>query len=94
MVEDQADRQLRIALLFTRYPVLSERFLLREVKELLRQGQRIEVHPLWFGGHPIEHAPPASSNFGPFQLLSLFFWIPYWAILRPQAVLKDRKSVV
>lgn len=81
-----AGRSAGIGLLFTRYPVLSETFLLREVHQLRRTSEAFFIYPLWPGGDRIAGAPPATARFGPLHLLSLFFWIPYWALLRPRAM--------
>jgi len=72
---------VRIAYLFTTFPVASETFLQRELRLMKRQGVAVEIHSLWKGckaweGHPVHH-------FRHRYLLHLLWALPYWAIRRP-----------
>jgi glycosyltransferase involved in cell wall biosynthesis len=70
--------------LFTTFPVASETFLQREVRALHAQGREIAIHSIW-GGKPQWEGLPVQCF--PFAcLLTLFFWIPYWAWRRPAAL--------
>ena len=49
---------MRVAYLFTTFPKLSERFFLREVQELRKQGMELEVYSM-IGG--IDHEEGGGS---------------------------------
>lgn len=77
---------LRIAYLFTTFPVPSETFLQRELRLMSRQGVTLELHSLWKGaqsweGHTIHH-------FRHRYLLRLIWELPLWTLRRP-AVLRS-----
>lgn len=84
----------RIALLFTRYPVLSERFLLREVQALDELGVDIAVYPTWRGGDPSLPAPALRRAFRARELYGVLWRIPYWAWRRPQAMVRLAQALV
>jgi len=76
----------RVALLFTRFPVATETFLLREVALLKQQPVHCEVFRLWPGGTRGAPAMQADESFHPLELCLLPFWIAYWLWLRPKAM--------
>ena len=93
MEETAATRAPRVALLFTRYPVSTETFLHREVDALKALGGRWDVLSLW----PLPEAAPerrADHAFGYAHLFLLFWWIPYWAILKPRAMRRIAESIL
>lgn len=77
----------RVALLFTRFPVQSETFLLREVDVLRALGVNLEVLALWPVPERLRAAGPAPDHvFRPLHLVFLVYWLPYWLIRRPRAL--------
>ena len=75
-------------MLFTRFPVLSETFLQREVEVLRGEDLSLQVFALW-PGDPRQGAGSCETHvFAPAALSSLFFWIPYWLWRRPRALLR------
>lgn len=75
---------MRIAYLFTTFPVPSETFLQRELRLMARQGVEIEIHSLWKGskeweGNKVHH-------FRHRYLLRLLWTLPYWALRRPMVL--------
>lgn len=74
-------RPLKIAYLFTTFPVTSETFLQREVRVMAEQGVEVDIHSLWLGdttweGRAIKRFPHTAL----FKLLWLF---PKYLVLRP-----------
>lgn len=89
MQEDAAsDPAPRVALLFTRYPVLSETFLQREVEVLHRDGFPFALFALWPGDAEQGAGAREPHVFSPWSLLSLFVYLPYWLWRRPRALLR------
>ncbi len=78
--------RLRVALLFTRYPVVSETFLQREVQALRGMGLACTVLALWTGGDRDRCAEAPDHQFTPAQLLPLLWRIPLWAVRNPRAM--------
>jgi len=77
---------MRIAYIFTTFPKLSERFFLREVLELQRQGLELDIYSM-IGGAAIPHA-------GPVTRMSFVDWIYccveliFWMFRAPLVTLK------
>lgn len=84
---------LRVALLFTRYPVATETFLRREVQALRDSGGTWDVLALWSVGSD-RSGPPATRTFSPWALLRLLWWIPYWLIRRPAAMQRLASRII
>ena len=76
---------MKICLLFTTFPVATETFLQREVRGLRRLGVELELYSLWGGAAEFEGL--RVRRFPLWQLLGLFWWLPYWMARRP-AVLR------
>jgi glycosyltransferase involved in cell wall biosynthesis len=81
--EQEQKRPKRVGLIFTRYPVLSETFLRREVEALQTHSEDWEVLVMWGSEDP---QAPAKIRYRPWELMALAYWIPYWAMARPRAL--------
>ena len=73
----------KVAFLYATFPRSTETFVRRELKALWNRGLEACAYSLWGGdkkwnGIKIE-------LFHKYKLVTLFFWIPYWAFLRPLA---------
>ena len=73
----------KVAFLYATFPRSTETFVRRELRALWNRGLEAQAYSLWGGdkkwnGIQIE-------LFNKYKLLSLFFWIPYWAFLRPRS---------
>jgi colanic acid/amylovoran biosynthesis glycosyltransferase len=71
----------KVAFLYATFPRSTETFVRRELKALWNRGLEACAYSLWGGdkkwnGIKIE-------LFHKYKLVTLFFWIPYWAFLRP-----------
>jgi glycosyltransferase involved in cell wall biosynthesis len=76
---------MRIAYIFTTFPKLSERFFLREVVELQRQGLELDLYSM-FGGADTSEAGPV-TRMRAVDWLWLIVELVYWVIQRPRAIL-------
>lgn len=79
-----APPHLKIAYLFTTFPVTSETFLQREVRVMASQGVEVEIHSLWLGdteweGMPIKKFPHSA-------LLKLLWLFPKTLFARPDVL--------
>ncbi|MEO0796954.1 MAG: glycosyltransferase [Verrucomicrobiota bacterium] len=75
---------LKIAYLFTTFPVTSETFLQREVRVMASRGVDVDIHSLWLGdteweGRTIKKFPHSA-------LLKLFWLLPKYMFLRPDVL--------
>ncbi len=77
---------LRVLYLLTTFPLLSETFVQREVRALARLHVDLKIYSLW-GGEP-EFEGQRVDLFPKRKLLSLFCWLPFWIIKKPQAFLR------
>jgi len=73
----------KVAFLYATFPRSTETFVRRELRALWDRGLEVQAYSLWGGkkkwnGIEIE-------LFNKYKLVSLFFWIPYWAFLRPRS---------
>lgn len=73
----------RVVLLFTRFPVLSETFLQREVACFREANLDMELVSLWGGdrdwnGLLVERNDPVAASLG-------LFWLLYWLVRKPRA---------
>ena len=84
----------RVALLFTRFPVATETFLQREVIALHRQQRNWPVFALWPSSEGAEESLNADHTFNGWQLLTLFWWLPYWTIRHPKAMRRLAEALV
>ncbi len=78
--------RLRLAYLFTTFPEASETFLQREVRAMRAQPVDFTLHSLWGGAEQWEGL--AVERFDLRELLSLFWWLPYWLWRRPRVLLE------
>ena len=76
----------RVGLLFTRFPVVTETFLTREVEALRRLKQPLLVCALWPAGRQQGHGPAPDEAFHPAELVSLFWRIPVWTVRNPRGM--------
>nr|WP_267908187.1 glycosyltransferase [Cerasicoccus arenae] len=75
---------LKIAYLFTTFPVTSETFLQREVRVMASQGVEVEIHSLWLGDTQWEGMP--IKKFSHSALFKLLWLFPKYLILRPDVL--------
>lgn len=72
---DDAESDLRMAYVMSRFPKISETFILYEMLALERRGVRIQVHPLLRERQPVVHPEArrltASARFQPFLSLPI-----------------------
>lgn len=81
----------RVLFLFTRFPVPTETFLQREIRALKKHGLPLRVVSLFGGGGEFESTP--IERFCLWNLLRLFFWIPYWVVRRPRAMVRMATAI-
>ena len=75
---------MKIAYLFTTFPVLSETFLQREISVIAKRKALHEIHSLW-GGESEWRGTPI-KRFRLYDLLKLFYYLPKWCVKRPDAL--------
>lgn len=75
----------RLLYLCTTFPRPSETFIQREVR-VLRQKFSLDIRSLWHGEDSFESL--AVHKFPLSRLGTLFFWLPYWLIRRPEALVR------
>lgn len=76
----------RIVYFFTTFPVLSETFLQREVRGLLKVGEPLELVSLWKGSETFEGHPV--KKFSLWRLGELLWKIPCLLVRRPRLTLR------
>jgi len=79
-----APKKLKIAYLFTTFPVTSETFLQREVRVMASQGVDVEIHSLWLGDTEWEGVP--IKKFQHSALFKLLWLFPKYLFLRPEVL--------
>lgn len=77
---------MKIAYLFTTFPVLSETFLQREIKALARTDIDFSIYSIWLGEESFEGEPVQLFSFG--KLIQVLWMLPYWMIRRPRALIE------
>lgn len=75
-------KELKIVLLFTRFPVATETFLQREVRALQQSGARFECWSLWKGVESFEGIAVRRTPLT--GLLKLLWCLPYWLLTHPR----------
>ena len=75
---------MKIAYIFTTFPKLSEQFFLREVLELQRQGEELELYSVFGGADESEAGPVTRMHF--VDWLQLLLELVYWLFLRPRVI--------
>ena len=73
----------KVAFFYATFPRPTETFVRRELRAMIELGLTPTLFSIWKGrkmweGNPIE-------KFQLIRLLSLFFWIPYWAFRKPHS---------
>ena len=73
----------KVAFFYATFPRPTETFVRRELRAMIELGLNPTLFSIWKGrkmweGNPIE-------KFQLIRLLSLFFWIPYWAFRKPHS---------
>lgn len=74
-----------IAYLATTFPKLSETFVQRELKGLLKAGLDIRIHSIWGGDTHFDEYPVA--KFSMWELVGIPVWLIYWLFRKPRVVL-------
>ena len=82
----QDGSNLKIAYLFTTFPVLTETTFQREIRVLKSKDIELEIYSLWGGDKEFENLP--ITRFRKFKLLLLCWWLPYWIAKKPGAFWK------
>ncbi len=76
---------MKIYYLFTTFPVLTETFLQREIRSLLKGKADIKLFSIWKGDELFDKETPI-EKFSLWNLIKLFIWLPYWAIKKPNTL--------
>ncbi len=74
---------MKIAYLFTTFPVLTETTFQREIRVLKTKDIDLEIYSLW--GGDLEFEKLTIRQFPKWKLLLLCWWIPYWIAKKPHA---------
>ena len=72
----------KVAFFYATFPRPTETFVRRELRAFAQIGFDPDLYSIWKGRS--EWEGKKILKFQLFRLLSLFFWIPYWAWLKPQ----------
>lgn len=86
-----SDSVNRVGVVFTRFPVLTETFLLREVSVLRALSRRWEVIAIW--GRE-DSALRTDRRLRLRELMCLIWMLPYWLLRRPRALAEIAEAVV
>ena len=73
----------KVAFFYATFPRFTETFVRRELRAFDKIGFHPELYSIWRG--QTEWEGKKINRFKLFRLLSLFFWIPYWAWSNPHA---------
>jgi glycosyltransferase involved in cell wall biosynthesis len=77
----ESERRLRVAYVFTTFPLLSETPYQRELRALKQTAVELEIYSLWGGGDEFEGRP--IQHFNKWRLISLLWLLPFWFIRKP-----------
>lgn len=84
-------RGQRVAYTMSRFPKLTETFVLDEILELQRQGVQIEIFPLWKTHERVTHPEAAALSdrvhYLPFMSLAILRDMLYWLAVHPARLL-------
>ena len=72
----------KVAFFYATFPRPTETFVRRELRAFAQIGFDPDLYSIWKGRSEWEGKKILKFQF--FRLLYLFFWIPYWAWLKPQ----------
>ncbi len=75
---------MKIAYLFTTYPVLTETPSQRELRVMRELPVELEVHSLWGGAR--EHEGLTVHTYPKWRLLALLGWLVYWSVREPLVI--------
>ena len=78
--------KLRVAFLFTTFPVLTETFLQRQIRVLQTLPVDLSLYSLWGGARSFNGLDV--SRYPKWRMLALPWWITYWAIRKPGACME------
>ncbi|MEC8013179.1 MAG: glycosyltransferase [Verrucomicrobiota bacterium] len=73
----------KVAFLYATFPRSTETFVRRELKALIDSGCKITAFSLWGGKSNWRNI--RIRKFSKYKLFGLFFWIPFWAMIRSKA---------
>ncbi len=79
-------RRIRVAYLFTTFPLLTETPSQRELKALRDLPVELHIYSLWRGGREFEGE--RIRRFAKWRLIALLWWFPYWLARRPDAFVR------
>lgn len=85
------DRLPKVAYLFTTFPLLSETPYQRELRALRDLPVHLTAYSLWAGGRDFEGL--VIRRFNKWRVLTLFWLLPFWVVLRPSAFLECIKRL-
>lgn len=75
----------KLAFLTTTFPLLTETFVQREVRQYLKKGEPFDIYSIWKGEKEFEGYPV--QKFPLLHLLKLLYWLPFWMIVKPEKLL-------
>lgn len=88
----------RVAYMMSRFPKLTETFVLDEMLEMQRQGVSVEVFPLWRERAQVIHADALQlveqAHYLPLLSLEILRDVGYWAIRSPLHLLKGLCTLI
>ncbi len=76
---------LRLCYIYTTFPLVSETFLQREMQIMKGKVQHLRLYTIWGGKRKFEDL--RVHKFELIELLTLFYWLPYWYVKRKEATL-------
>lgn len=79
--QKQEASNLKVAYVFTTFPVLTETTFQREIRILKTKDIELEIYSLWGGQKKFENLP--ITRFQKFKLIFLCWWLPYWITKKP-----------
>ncbi|MFQ5784509.1 MAG: glycosyltransferase [Alphaproteobacteria bacterium] len=80
------EHPLKVAYLFTTFPLLTETPAQRELRVLRTLPVELQIYSLWGGGCEFEGIP--IRHYAKWRLIALLWWFPYWLSRRPGAFLR------
>ncbi len=81
----ESERRLRVAYLFTTFPLLSETPYQRELRALNETTVELEIYSLWGGGIEFEGRP--IQHFNKWRIITILWLLPFWVVRKPHAFL-------
>ncbi len=97
-VSSEGPRRLRVAYVVSRFPKVTETFVLDEILELERQGIDVEVFPLLRHRDPVEHPGAreiaSRAHYRPFLSGSVLAAVGHYLLRRPRVALSTWGTVL